>query len=74
MEMEQEKLKALVEQARQGDPAAQESLLAAVQNRVYYHCKKMLKHEQDAQDAAQDVLIAVRGWTSCGSRRPFGAG
>lgn len=59
MEMEQEKLKALVEQARQGDPAAQESLLAAVQNRVYYHCKKMLKHEQDAQDAAQDVLIAV---------------
>lgn len=59
MEMEQEKLKELVEQARQGEPAAQEALLAAVQNRVYYHCKKMLKHEQDAQDAAQDVLIAV---------------
>ena len=57
--MEQEKLTRLIKQARQGDQSAQEALLAAVQDRVYYHCKKMLKHEQDAQDAAQDVLIAV---------------
>ena len=57
--MEQEKLTRLIKQARQGDQSAQEALLAAVQDRVYYHCKKMLKNEQDAQDAAQDVLIAV---------------
>ena len=57
--MEQEKLVKLVEQARQGEASAQEALLAAAQDRVYYHCKKMLKNEEDAQDAAQDVLIAV---------------
>lgn len=30
-----------------------------VQNRVYYHCKKMLGKEEDAQDAVQDVLITM---------------
>ena len=32
MEMEQEKLKELAEQARQGEPAAQEALLAAAED------------------------------------------
>ena len=57
--MEQPELKALIEKCRAGDPDAQEKLVMETQNRVYYHCKKFLKNEEDAQDAAQDVLIAM---------------
>ena len=57
--MEQEKLKELIQKSIQGDGAAQETLVLAVQNKVYYHCKKMLKKEEDAQDATQDVLVAM---------------
>ena len=42
-----------------GDQQAQEELVLAAQNRVYYHCKKMLKHEEDALDATQEVLISM---------------
>ena len=57
--MDQEKLKDLIQKSIQGDRKAQETLVLAVQNKVYYHCKKMLKKEEAAQDAAQDVLIAM---------------
>lgn len=57
--MEQEKLKELIQKSIQEDGAAQETLVLAVQNKVYYHCKKMLKKEEDAQDATQDVLVAM---------------
>ena len=30
-----------------------------IQNPVYYQCKKMLKNEEEAQDATQDILISV---------------
>lgn len=56
--MEQRQLEDLICRSRAGDPKAQEALVEAAQNRVYYHCKKMLKQDADAQDAAQDVLIA----------------
>ena len=59
MKMEQGQLENLICQSRKGDPGAREELVKAAQNRVYYHCKKMLKKEEDAQDAAQDVLIAM---------------
>ena len=59
MRTEREQIQTLVEQARNGDPQAQEALVRLVQNRVYYHCKKMLKNEADAQDAVQDVLIVM---------------
>ena len=49
----------LIARSRQGDREAQSALVEAAQNRVYYHCKKMLKKEEDAQDAAQDVLLAM---------------
>lgn len=42
-----------------GDQQAQEELVLAAQNRVYYHCKKMLKHQEDALDATQEVLISM---------------
>ena len=35
--MEQEKLKELIQKSIQGDGAAQETLVLAVQNKVYYH-------------------------------------
>lgn len=57
--MTQTELTKLIQGARTGDRQAQETLLAEIQNRVYYHCKKMLKHDSDAQDATQDVLITV---------------
>ena len=42
-----------------GDTAAQEELVLAAQNRVYYHCIKMLKNEENALDATQEVLISM---------------
>lgn len=57
--MEQEKLLTLIQRSREGDPEAQEGLIRGTQQKIYYHCIKMLKNEQDAQDATQDVLIAM---------------
>lgn len=57
--MEQAELILLINKSRQGDPDAQEKLVMETQNRVYYHCKKFLKNEEDALDATQDVLIAM---------------
>ena len=57
--MEQEKLLELIRRSRERDLDAQEELVRTAQNRVYYHCKKMLKHEETAWDAAQDVLLAM---------------
>lgn len=57
--MTQSELTALIQQAMAQDPQAQERLIQDIQNRVYYHCRKMLKNEEDALDATQDVLITV---------------
>lgn len=59
MEQTQTPLTDLIELSKQGDPEAQEALVLETQNKVYYHCKKFLKNDQDAQDATQDVLIAM---------------
>lgn len=57
--MEQTELLTLIAKCREGDPEAQERLVVETQNKVYYHCKKFLKNEEDAQDATQDVLITM---------------
>lgn len=54
-----EKLEKLVRASREGDREAQEQLILKVQDSVYYQCRKMLKNEQDALDATQEVLLAV---------------
>ena len=59
MKIDEEKLEELIRRSIQGEEEAQEALVQAVQNKVYYHCKKMLKKEEDAQDATQDVLIVM---------------
>ena len=48
-----------VSMAQAGDAGAMERILADVQDMVYYNCLRMLRDEQRAQDAAQEVLIAV---------------
>ena len=57
--MELQELLALIEACKAGDRQAQEKLVAEAQKRVYFHCKKMLKNEDDALDATQDVLIVM---------------
>lgn len=57
--MERNELLTLIAKCREGDRWAQEKLVAETQNKVYYHCKRFLKNEQDAQDATQDVLITM---------------
>ena len=57
--MEKNELIRLIPRCQTGDAQAQEALVLAVQNRVFYHCKKMLKSEDDALDATQEVLISM---------------
>lgn len=57
--MEQTELLELITESQTGDRGAQEKLVLAVQNRVYYHCLKTLRSEDDAMDAAQDILISM---------------
>ena len=49
----------LIEACRAGDREAQERLILKVQDQVYYQCRKMLKNEDDALDATQDVLLSM---------------
>ena len=57
--MEQTELLELIQRSRQGNMEAQEALILAAQNKVYYHCKKMLKHEQDAQDVLITMITSL---------------
>ncbi len=57
--MEKKNMTAVIARCLNGDAAAQEELVLAVQNRVYYHCRKMLKDEDRALDLTQDVLLAM---------------
>ncbi|MBM6926613.1 sigma-70 family RNA polymerase sigma factor [Pseudoflavonifractor phocaeensis] len=55
--MDKYNLSSLIQWCREGNPYAQEELVRITQNRIYFHCRKMLKQEQDALDATQDILI-----------------
>ena len=57
--MEKTEVIALIPRCLAGDPEAQEALVLAVQDRVFYHCKKMLRNEDDALDATQEILISM---------------
>lgn len=52
-------LEDLIARSRNADQEAREALIKAAQNRVYYHCKKIIKNEEDVQDAVQDVLLSM---------------
>jgi len=49
----------LARRAADGDRAALEELLAAIQPRVRRICGRMLLHPEDAEEAAQDAMLLV---------------
>ena len=57
--MDQSELSELIAKCREGDPQAQEQLVLAVQEKVRFHCLRMLRDRDRAEDAAQDILIAM---------------
>ena len=57
--MEKSELSALIGRCQRGDRQAQETLILETQNRIYFHCRKMLKNEEDALDATQEILISM---------------
>lgn len=56
---EQNELSELVVKSRNGNRDAQELLVRAVQDQVFFHCRKTLKNDDDAMDAAQDILLSM---------------
>jgi RNA polymerase sigma factor (sigma-70 family) len=55
----EEQLAAWVRAAAAGDRAAAHEVLSAIQDRVYRLALRMLGHPQDAEDAAQEILVIV---------------
>jgi RNA polymerase sigma factor (sigma-70 family) len=55
----EEQLATLVRAAAAGDRTAAQQVLRAVQDRVYRLALRMLGHPQDAEDAAQEILVIV---------------
>ncbi len=52
-------LEDLVEAAKEGDKAALDSLIEAIQDRVYGLAMRMLSNARDAEDATQEILVKV---------------
>lgn len=52
-------LEGLVERAKAGDREALETVVAAIQDRVYGLARRMLWHSEDARDASQEILVRV---------------
>ena len=59
MNVEKTELIRTIEQCKAGDPQAQEKLILEVQKSVHYQCMKMLKHEANAEDMTQEILISM---------------
>jgi RNA polymerase sigma factor (sigma-70 family) len=49
----------LLRAARSGDAAATERLLSAYERPLYVLCRGMLRHAEDAEDAAQETFLRV---------------
>lgn len=57
--MDQKQFTRLVERSRTGERAAQEELIAAVQNLVYFHCCKLVGDRETALDLTQEILLTM---------------
>ncbi len=49
----------LVEAYRRGEPEAMDELLHMYQRRIYSVCYRMVRHEQDAHDLAQEAMVKI---------------
>lgn len=52
-------MEALVELARAGDSHALDTLVRRIQDRIYSLAVRMLWHPEDAEDAAQEILVKI---------------
>ena len=59
MEVQTHRAEELAAQYLAGRRQAMEDLIQEIQDVVYFHCVKLMRNEDDAQDAAQEVLMAV---------------
>ena len=59
MEQDAKELRSLVRAAQAGDELAFEQILTLIEVPVYRLAFSMLRHKQDAEDAAQEVLIKL---------------
>lgn len=57
--MDQKQFTRLVERSRTGERAAQEELIATVQNLVYFHCCKLVGDRETALDLTQEILLTM---------------
>jgi len=53
------KIEFLVKRAIEGDKVALKGIIESIQDDVYYLALRMLANPEDAQDAAQEILIKV---------------
>lgn len=58
-EARQAKIEELARTAKAGDKRAMEELLALIEPDVMQRCQRILPHRLDAEEAAQDALMAV---------------
>ncbi|MDY3691882.1 MAG: sigma-70 family RNA polymerase sigma factor [Dysosmobacter sp.] len=57
--MEKKDLSEVIKRCQMGERQAQETLVMETQNHIYFHCWKMMKQEDDALDATQEILISM---------------
>ncbi len=57
--MQNQAIEKLVSDALSGDRAAQEDIVASIQDNIYYLALRMLANPDDAKDATQEILIKV---------------
>ncbi len=63
---------ALVEALRSGDPQAPRLLVERFQGVVFGLCYRMMNHQQDAEDVAQETFVrALRSMARFDARRPI---
>lgn len=58
-DVNQRQLRRCVKKAQRGDKRAKEQLVGMTYSYVYYYCLKMLRSEDKARDAAQDIFVTV---------------
>ena len=57
--MEKKQIADLVRKAQAGDGGAMNELLKAAYKNVLFQCQRIMKHPEDAEDMAQEVLIKI---------------